>query len=168
MTFKNNPLNVKGKAGKQTLALAHYRAGSAYNAILVVLSDMNTDQHIQFHLEALKKSKYKIYTLGLVNLENAINNYYKDKDSVKLFRVKRTFEDNTAFGNICCAMLTLIESKEKALKKDYSWISQIGYTIYCIPEDMNGAGHDEGLKSFLADILEYRYNNKNFRLIYGK
>ena len=157
MKFKNLPNKVK-RTPEQN-AMAAFRAGSPINSLIIVLEDMTLDQMIDFFVHALKTTKFKTYRMGIENLEEAVRTFRLTHDNFLLTKVKRTFSGNDHFNSICTGILTLLG--DATLKADPSWVSVIPAMIYEV-----SYGEDFG-KQMISAILEFKYNNKNFGLLYA-
>lgn len=157
MKFNNLPAKVK-RTPEQNAILA-FKAHNHFEALQIVLGDMTMEQQIRFFIHSFKVTKFKTYRMGIENLENTVENFLLTKDVYLVTKYKRSLQgSNDAFTCVCDGIATYLIKNEEL---NMEWLMNIPIITY---ETSYGPGYERKL---MADILEFRYNNTNFGLLYA-
>lgn len=171
MSFKNVPENIKKLAGgtPEEVAIKLYKQGFYPRSVAVVLNNMVSKQRVAFFLYAIQKTPLRAYKQGLDLLKNATQTLLNTDDIALgqrlLKEYRKNFPTNSKFDIIANHIIDEVFYTPNNVS-DYSR-DEILHIIYDFPYTFQN-DYKQQYTEALADLLEFQFNNKNFRLMYGK
>lgn len=170
MSFKNIPEHIKKHktASLDQEAIRIFALGRPADAITHILRRLSRSERVDFYFYALTKVSLRSYKLGIELLKSSIDTILTTQNKEFANDYRKNFTSYSTFDIVANDIITEAISNPEHMDETFSRRNLIfmlyGGTLLENIQDTTGKLYTEAL----ADLLEFKYNNTTFRLMYAK
>lgn len=161
MRFINLPENIKKIQNEKLInkSIALYKKGLPILAFKVLIDNLSKKDLIDYYLYILEKSHLNCYKNGIILLKESIQNYYKTPKLNSFKIIAENFSKNLNKFNSAATNIIYAINEEQSHYQLVVLLNAIYNKEFILDDRIS-------FKLAIADLLEYKFNNKLFRLLY--